>query len=411
MNAIRWTERQCLLHLFPLIISISFAMDVFVPAIPEMSYFFKADSAVMQASLYVFMITVALVQLFVGPLADRFGRRRTALCSALLFLIGSVLAVFALSIHFLIIARIIQAAGACGTYLLCFIIVRDNYSTTVCARLFSVLCGTNSLIASSAPVIGGLLLDQTHDWHSEFYFLIILGLLMSLVAFRYIPDYDYCKQNLSNFSLVSSTKNIFKHPDFRLYTFIAAVNLLGLYLFCALSSGILMTQLHLSATQYGLWFGLNAMTVFFTNLLAARLTYSFPLEKTVYCGLILMMTSCLLMIVLNFHEVSTIRFMMPMLCLTFGIGLGMGAATALALKDYKQQAGIDTALLGACQFGLSGLVGILITQWTPHPLILAIPVLSLSTLALIKMKKGERAPDPCDQTPNANLGEGIEINK
>lgn len=124
-----------------------------------------------------------------------------------------------------------------------------------------------------------------------------------------------------------------------------------------------------------------------------------------------MMTSCLLMIVLNFHEVSTIRFMMPMLCLTFGIGLGMGAATALALKDYKQQAGIATALLGACQFGLSGLVGILITQWTPHPLILAIPVLSLSTLALIKMKKGERAPDPCDQTPNANLGEGIEINK
>ncbi|KTD09150.1 florfenicol efflux pump-like protein [Legionella gratiana] len=402
MNLIRWTERQCLLHLFPLIISISFAMDVFVPAIPAMSYFFKTDSAVMQASLYVFMLTVALGQLFVGLLADRFGRRRTALCSALLFLGGSILAVFSLSIHVLIIARIIQAAGACGTYLLCFIIVRDNYSTTVCARLFSILCGTNSLVASSAPVIGGLLLDHTHDWHSDFYFLIILGLFMSVVACRYIPDYDYFKQDVSNFSLVKSTKNILAHPGFRLYTFIASVNLLGLYLFCALSSGILMTQLHLSATQYGLWFGLNAMTVFFTNLIAARLTYSFPLEKTVYCGLVVMIISCLLMIVLNFYQFSTARFMMPMLSLTFGIGLSMGAATALALKNYKQQAGIATALLGACQFGLSGLVGILITQWTPEPLILAIPMLCLSTLGLIKMKKGEKQSVHCDQISNVN---------
>ena len=172
-----------------------------------------------------------------------------------------------------------------------------------------------------------------------------------------------------------------------------------------------MTQLHLSATQYGLWFGLNAMTVFFTNLIAARLTYSFPLEKTVCFGLILMIASCFLMIVLNFHQFSTVRFMMPMLSLTFGIGLSMGAATALALKDYKQQAGIATALLGACQFGLSGLVGILITQWTPDPLILAIPMLCLSTLGLIKIKKGAGDPVHSDQTLDTNLNEHVEINK
>ena len=410
MNLIRWTERQCLLHLFPLIISISFAMDVFVPAIPEMSRFFNTDGAVMQASLYVFMLTVAFGQLLVGPLADRLGRRRIALYSALLFLSGSVLAALSFSIHLLIIARIIQAAGACGTYLLCFIIVRENYSTTVCARLFSILCGTNSLVASSAPVIGGLLLDHTHDWHSGFYFLILLGLLISVVAFRYIPDYDYFKQDLSRFTLVK-TKQIITHVDFRRYTFIASVNLLGLYLFCALSPGILISQLHLSATQYGLWFGLNAMTVFLTNLIAVRLTYSYPLERTVYCGLILMIISCIFMIALNVYQFSTVHFMLPMLSLTFGIGLSMGSATALALKNFQQQAGTATALLGACQFGLSGFIGILITQWTPDPLIIAIPMLCLSTLGLIKLKKGGELPVHCDQISSENLNEQIEMNK
>lgn len=53
---------------------------------------------------------------------------------------------------------------------MCFIIVRDNFSTQACARLFSILSGINSMVASSAPVIGGLLLDLTRDWHSGFIF-------------------------------------------------------------------------------------------------------------------------------------------------------------------------------------------------------------------------------------------------
>lgn len=65
MNFIGWTERQSLFRLFPLIISISFAMDVFVPAIPEMSRYFNTDSTTMQATLYLFMLTVALGQLLV----------------------------------------------------------------------------------------------------------------------------------------------------------------------------------------------------------------------------------------------------------------------------------------------------------------------------------------------------------
>ena len=94
MNPIRWTEKQSLIYLFPLIISISFAMDVFVPAIPVMSVFFQTNDRVMQASLYLFMLTVALGELFAGPTADRIGRRRVTVYSAILFFIGSGLSAF-----------------------------------------------------------------------------------------------------------------------------------------------------------------------------------------------------------------------------------------------------------------------------------------------------------------------------
>nr|WP_267313909.1 multidrug effflux MFS transporter [Legionella antarctica] len=363
-----------------------------MPAIPEMTRFFKTDGTVMQASLYVFMLTVALGQLLAGPLADHYGRRCITIYAALLFLIGSILSAFSESVSTLIIARMIQAAGACGTYLLCFIIIRDNFSTTVCARLFSILCGINAMVASSAPVIGGFLLDLTQDWHSGFYFLTLLGLLMSFMAFRNIPDYVYPKQESTHLNIFKTTKLILTHLEFRQHALIASVSLLGLYLFCALSPGILISQLHLSATQYGLWFGLNAITVFLTNLVSARLTYSYPLEKIVRWGLLWIIFSCILMISLNLYHVSVIRFMFPMLCLTFGIGLSMGTATALALKDFKQQAGTATALLGACQFGLSGCIGILTAQLNPEPSLLAFPVLCLGTLSLVGIKRSDLKP-------------------
>ncbi len=362
-------------------------MDVFVPAIPVMSHFFNTDSTTMQASLYVFMLTVALAQLMIGPLADRFGRRRVALLSALLFFAGSSLSALAESITALLIARIIQAAGACGTYLLCFIIVRDNFSTNACARLFSVLCGTNSMVASSAPVIGGLLLDLTHDWHSGFYFLTLLGFLMSTVVFRYIPDYNYPKTETLKLSTYSAIKQMLGNSLFRQYTLIASACLLGLYLFCALSPGILISQLHLNATEYGLLFGLNAMTIFFANMIAARLTYSHSLERIIRLGLTLMVISCLFMIAFNRHQYGVLSFMLPMLCLTIGIGISMGSATALALKDFAQQAGTATALLGSCQFGLAGLIGMLVAQLKPGPLSLAIPVLFFSVWGFVKITK------------------------
>ncbi|MGQ3887933.1 multidrug effflux MFS transporter [Legionella sp. CNM-1927-20] len=386
MNSIRWTEAKCIQYLFPLVISISFAMDVFVPAIPAMSQFFKTNDTVMQASLYVFMLTVALGQLIIGPLADQYGRRRIAIYAAFLYFIGSILSALSQSISLLITARIIQAAGACGTYLVCFIIVRDNFPTTVCARLFSILGGINAMVASFAPVVGGLLIDITHNWHSSFYFLTLIGLLMSITAFYRIPNYVYSKQALSQLNIF---KTILTNRYFRQYTLIASVNLLGLYLFCALSPGILISQLHLSATQYGLWFGLNAITVFFTNIITAGLTYYYSLEKIVRSGLMLIIFSCILMIFLNYSQTSVIRFMLPMLCLTFGIGLSMGTATALALQDLKQQAGSATALISACQFGLAGFIGVLTAQWQPRPLILAFPVLCIGMLAFVKTRKAD----------------------
>lgn len=390
---LNWSTKQALLKLFPLIISVSFAMDVYVPAIPEMGTYFHASSAYMQASLYLFMFTMAISQLAIGPLANIFGRRFMAMTASLLFLLGSVLCAHSSSLPLLMVGRIIQAMGACGTYLICFIIIRDNFQTKACARLFSLLGGINSIIASLAPIIGGVLLDLTHNWRSGFYFLTFLGLMIVLACYSNIPHYATVNPCLYKVHKQHQWRIILTNPSFQKYTIIACSGLLGLYLFCALSPEILIKTLHTSSTHYGLWFGLNALTVFLANLIAARLTNSLALSSIVRSGVLIMVCASILMVSLNIFSCSVLSFMIPMLGMTIGIGLSMGCSIALALRDLEAISGLATSIVSACQFGVSACIGALIAQTSLTPLHIALPVLLLSLFGLVKSTNKKRLVD------------------
>lgn len=381
MSTLNWSTRTILLRLFPLIITISFAMDVYVPAIPNMSSYFHTSSATMQTSLYLFMLAVAIAQLMIGPLADRFGRRMMALASALLFLLGSLVCAQASSLFVLLSGRVTQAMGACGTYLLCFIVVRDNYSTQICGRIFSLLGGINAIVASLAPIIGGVLLDLSGNWRSGFFFLSILGCLVVLAAFFNIPKYtpEASKGSVSLFDK-TTWKDILCNRYFQQYTLIASSCFLGLYLFCALSPEILINTLNLDGTHYGFLFGLNALTVFIANLYAARCSKIHALETIVIVGLKVIIASSILMIYFTLSSLSVLRFMLPMLCMTFGIGMSMGCSVALALRDFKSLSGIATSIVSACQFATAAIIGMVVAQTNLSPVNIALPVLLLSVL-------------------------------
>ncbi|WP_367607815.1 multidrug effflux MFS transporter [Legionella sp. W05-934-2] len=397
MNYLRWTERQCVIKLLPLVISTSFAMDIFVPAIPDMIAYFNSTNRIMQASLYAFMVTVAIAQLFIGPLSDRYGRRGIGIVSAWLYFGGSFLCMLTPSVHVLIFARVIQAIGACGTYLTCFIVIRDNFDTKTCGRLFSLLTGLNAFIASTAPVIGGLLLDVTTTWRSGFCFLSGLGLLILYAVKRNIPHYPQPTTSTTIRGCFRAYQSIFETPTFRQYAFSASTGLLGLYLFCALSPDILIRQFHHTGTQYGLWFGLNALTVFFANYLAAHLTHRLPLQRIVNIGLCLIVLASFSMMALNFYHPNTMRFMLPMLGMTVGIGLSMGCSIALSLQGFEKNAGTATALVSACQFALAGILGWIVAEFSVTTVSLALPVLLFAIMSLMWNLGNRSAILPQDQ--------------
>jgi MFS transporter, DHA1 family, multidrug resistance protein len=70
---------------FSLIPLSGFAIDVFIPSLPEMTEKFHTSPGAIQLTLSIFMISYGLSQLLVGGFVDSYGRYYPNLVSMLVF--------------------------------------------------------------------------------------------------------------------------------------------------------------------------------------------------------------------------------------------------------------------------------------------------------------------------------------
>ena len=110
------------------------SMNAFLPSLPAMSVHFETDYAYMQLSISGYLAMTAIIQLAIGPLSDRYGRRPVLLWSLLLFVVASVGCIFAPNIEMFLFFRLLQAAVASGL-VLSRAIIRDMVEPSMAASM------------------------------------------------------------------------------------------------------------------------------------------------------------------------------------------------------------------------------------------------------------------------------------
>lgn len=154
-----------------------FSIDMYLPALPEISRDFDTTTSNTQLTLTLFMVGLAVGQVFVGPLSDFIGRKRPLMVALIVYTVASILCVFAPNIYVMMALRFVQGFTGGAGAVISRAISSDLYKGKALTKFLAILMLVNGVAPILAPVLGGIILSFS-TWKVVFILLTIFGFIM-----------------------------------------------------------------------------------------------------------------------------------------------------------------------------------------------------------------------------------------
>lgn len=360
------------------------ATDVMLPALPTMAEVFGVSDATIQQVVSVFMIGYAIPQLLIGSLADRYGRRKVLLVGLVIYFAGSVIAIIAPTLAWLLFGRFVQGFGAAVGPILSRAVLRDMYRGSELARMISYAMIVFSAAPLLAPSIGAVLLGAT-SWEFIFWFLLLVAVLLMLLVLFVLPEtLKTPDPEAARFSGVKRNVGIILR-DPRSAWAIAFMTLVygGLVAYLLAAPSLYINYYELSPQEFALVFALVAGVSLLTQPINARLLRRYGPDEIAGVALPAYLVTGLLLLVLTLTGLLTLPlFVMIMFGFFAAFSFIMGNGTTMMLDPHQDRAGVASGLFGFLQIALGTGVGALIAHYvTTGPLALGVGFSILGLLA------------------------------
>ncbi|NIA68110.1 multidrug effflux MFS transporter [Pelagibius litoralis] len=359
--------------------------DLYLPSLPAIGTAFAVDAAAVQLTLSVFLAGFACGQLICGPLSDRFGRRPIILGGLALYLLASLLCVVAPDIEVLILARFLQALGACVGPVLGRAVVRDVYGREGAAQVLSYMAMAMALAPAIGPIVGGYL-EVWFGWQANFLLLTAFASLALIAILAILPETNKWMDPAATqpARLAANYLTLLRHRSYLGYAMIIAFSYAGIFSFISGSAFVLIGLLGLSPDLYGFCFAAIVVGYMIGTFLSGRLTKRLGLERMIQLGSLVQGFGGLLGLLLVLGGMVTVVSVVgPVAVFMIGCGLVLPNAQAGALGPFPRIAGSASALMGFFQMGFAALVGIAVghgSGTSALPMMAAIALVSLGAI-------------------------------
>ncbi|AWD21202.1 multidrug effflux MFS transporter [Fuscovulum blasticum] len=361
-------------------------MNIFLPSLPGMAEWFGVPYGLMQQSVALYLALSAALQIAIGPLSDRFGRRKVLIWSFALFLLATVGTLLAPNATVFLICRMAQAVVAAGM-VLSRAIVRDMVSDAEAASMIGYVTMGMSVVPMIGPVIGGIL-DEAFGWQANFALLLGLGaVVMALIWF--------------DLGETATLRRVSLRDQARQYpVLLGSRRFWGYCLSAALASGCFFAYLGgapyvgtevfgLSSAHVGALFALTAVGYMGGNFIAGRWSVRLGMNRMVLIGTVITTAGLVVLLALTLAGLSgPVVFFGLTMAMGIGNGVCLPNANAGILSVRPEVAGTASGLGGAFIIGggagLASLAGVLLPPGsTETPLILLMLASSVGSVVAI----------------------------
>lgn len=367
-----------------------FAIDMYLPAMPDIARDLGAPVEATQYTLTSFFIAFGISQLIYGPAADMFGRKPPLYVGLGLFLLASIGCAFASTIEWLIALRFLQGVGAASVMAIPRAIIRDCYTGTAATRLMTTVMLVISISPMLAPLVGSAVIEP-FGWPAVFLAVAAASLVSLGLTWRTLPETlpptGRVPFRLS--AMVSAFATLLRDPAYMGLTFIGAMGMSSFFIFISTASFLYTDHYGLTPTQFSLAFALNALGFFASSQFAATLGDRFGSMTVVRWAVMAFAVSAVLMWLVFASGFDSFGVLVAMLLLSNTcLGLVVPTAMVLALDDHGPIAGTAAALGGALQMLVGALAIVVVSLFfdgSPVPLTASIAACALIALTLARL--------------------------
>ena len=360
------------------------AMNVFLPSLPSMAAYFGTDYRVMQLSVSLYLAVNAVIQILIGPVSDRFGRRPVLLWSLAVFILATIGTLLATNAVVFLLFRMLQAVVV-SAIVLSRAAIRDVMDEAAAASRIGYVTMGMALVPMVAPAIGGVL-DQVFGWRGSFALMLVAG--VGVLALTW-ADLGETKPRGAGGMRAQFAELPELMTSRRFWGYCVTATLASGAFFAYLGGAPFVGSVVFGMTpaMLGLFFGAPAIGYAFGNFLSGRYSIHLGVDRMVLFGCLICLGGVAMM-----ASLFALGFQNPGVFFGFFIFVGIGNgmvlpnATSGMMSVRPHLAGTASGIGGAIMIGggaaVSALAGALLTPETGAAPLLAL-LLSTSGLSVV----------------------------
>jgi MFS transporter, DHA1 family, multidrug resistance protein len=360
-------------------------INMYLPSMPGMARALGVDFSTIQLTLSLYLAAMAIGQLIIGPLSDRFGRRPILLIGLSVFVVGSLICLTAQNAGVLIFGRVVQAMGGCAGITLSRAIVRDLYRRDQVASMIGYVTMGMAVAPMVAPTIGGVL-DTFYGWRASFAFLVLFGSLALLFASLQLSETNRNRGSVGDGDrLLPNYLALFRSRLFWGYSLATSFVSAMFFSFVAGAPYVVIELMGRSPAEYGFYFALVPSGYILGNFVTARFAVTIGQNRMFLTGMTISLLGVGSMAAAFAAGLGhPLALFAPMFLIGVANGLVLPNGIAGAVSVKPDAAGAAAGLSGSLQIGFGALVAPLVgaaLTTTVWPLIAIMAVCALLGIA------------------------------
>ncbi len=384
---VRFLDRTTPPHIFTLILIAgvsALSMNVFLPSLPKMTVYFDTEYRLIQLSVSAYLLCNAILQIIVGPISDRYGRRPVILYGFALFALATLGCIYAPTVEVFLAFRMLQGVVVVGI-VLSRAVVRDMVPQDQAASMIGYVTMGMAIVPMIGPAIGGLL-DEAFGWQANFWLLFALGLATLWVCWRDMGE-TATERSTSFAAQFRQYPELLMSRRFWGYCLAAAFGAGAFFAYLGGAPYVGSEVYGLEPGTLGIYFGAPALGYFLGNWVSGRYSVRYGINRLIVVGTVLTSMGLAVSLTLFYAGLGSVNiFFGFMTFVGLGNGLVMPNANAGLLSVRPHLSGSASGLGGAIMIGggaaLSALAGALLQPGRGAYPLLWIMFLS-STMAVI----------------------------